>query len=291
MKQFKVIIFVLICTISIIMYFSIYTVSDNEWIIVTEFGNPVKIVKETGLYLKKTGFLQKVNRFDKRIDLFETQPTQLLLGDKNPIITVYYIAWRINDPRLFFESVGNTVNAKQKLNDMFSSHLGIVLGDYTIKNIINTNANEVKLCEIEEKIKKATTKSAEKSYGIIIEKVGIQRLAYPSVVMRAVYERMKSERSKEADKIKAEGKEQASKILSEADKQAKEILAEAEKKALILKGEGDKEAMKIYSKAYSESPDFFNFLNSLEMYKKVLNEKTTLILSTDSELFKYLEFK
>jgi membrane protease subunit HflC len=241
------------------------------------------------LYLKLPGFLQKVDRFDLRTVSYETQPIQLLLGDKNPIIVSCYIAWAIKEPLLFFQSVGYSQNAVQKLSDMVTSQLGIVLGDYYLGNIINIDPEQVKLIEIETRLRDNSNSSAQDKYGIHIAKIGIKRIAYPAIVIEAVYNRMKSERNKEAAKLRAEGKEEGMNIRTEADKRAKEIEAEAYKQSQILRGEGDRTAMNIYAEAYSQDPEFFDFLKSLETYTNILSKNTTLILSTDSELLKYLD--
>ena len=130
-----------------------------------------------------------------------------------------------------------------------------------------------------------------KNYGINVDYVGIQRLSYPSTIIKSVHDRMKSERAKEAAKIRAEGQEQADMIIAAADKKAREISAMANKEALIIRGEGDGDAMKIYSKAFQEDTEFFDFTKSLETYKKIFGRNTTLILSTDSELLKYFNIK
>jgi len=273
-------------------YFSTFTVDENEKAVVTRFGNPVETIEKAGLYIKRPGFLEKVNYFDKRTKIIETEPVQLLLKDKNPIITRVYIAWKIKNPLKYFETVGlNRKNSESKLGDIVNSQLGIVFGDYEIGNIINIEKDSVKLDEIEKTILKTSNENAIKKYGIEIVQTGIQRISYPSIVTNAVYERMKSERNKEAEKLKAEGKEAADIIRSAAKKEASEIVSVAEKEAMIIKGEGEKEAMRIYTQAFSKDTKFFDFLTSLEMYKKVMNDNTTLILSTDSELFKYLELK
>lgn len=279
-------ILILICLLS---YLCCYTVSEREWVIITQFGKPVKTVGKAGLDFKLPGIIQRVNRFEKRTDVFETQPIQLLLGDKNPIILNAYIAWRIENPMIFFQAIGYLGNAAQKLSDMVNSQLGSILGDYTIDNIINTTPKGIKLAEIEKKILFNSNQRAKEKYGIEIVQIGIQRVAYSSIVSDAVYARMKSERRKEAQKLRAEGREEASKIEAITDKETKDIMAEAYKKAEIIKGEGDKEAMKIYAEAYSKDPEFFDFLKSLETYEHILKTKSTLILSTESELFKYLD--
>ncbi len=272
-----------------ILFFSLFTVEEHQDVIITRFGKPVRTLKRAGIHLKFPGFLETINRFDKRIDMFETRPTQLLLGDKKPIIISCFVAWRISDPLLFFQSMGNSQNAELKLNDMVTSRLSIVLADYRDENIINVDRSRIRLKQIQQQVLETTNKSAMNKYGVSVMKIGIQRLAYPAIVINAVYDRMKSERKKEADKITAEGKEAANKIMVEADKKAREIKAAAEKQALILKGEGERTAMEIYAKAYGRDEAFFDFLQSLETYSQVLKDDATLILSTDSELFKYLQ--
>jgi membrane protease subunit HflC len=272
-------------------YFSLYTVAENELVIITRFGKPSRTIDQSGLHLKLPGLLESVNRFDKRSDLLETQPTQLLLGDKRPIIISCYALWKIHDPLLFFQSMGHMESAVQRIGDIISSKLSIVLADYTIDQIINTDAEKVLLDEIEEKVTMAVNDNSIAKYGVEIEKTGVQRLAYPAVVIDAVYERMKSERAKEADKIRAEGQEVAQKITVGAEKKAREIKAEAQKEALILKGEGDHDSMVIYAKAYEQGGDFFGFLQSLETYSNILGRDTTMIISTESDLFKYLQIE
>lgn len=267
---------------------SAFVVQEKEYAIVTQFGKPVRIIKEAGLYFKLPGFLQTVNRFDGRLNVFETQPIQLLLADKNPLILSCYVTWKIGDPLTFFQSMGGEENAAVKINDMIGSQLGNILGDYTLDNVINTSRNQVKSEEIEERLTAGANKRLGNKYGVIIVATGVKRMVYPSIVSDAVYERMKSERRKEADKLRAEGHEEAAKIQAEANKEAKGIRTEAYKIAQVIKGEGDAEAMKTYAEAYGKDLEFFDFMKSLETYQNVLKEKSTLILSTDSELFKYI---
>lgn len=272
----------------IFMFTAAYTVNEQEYAIITQFGKPVRIVEEAGLYFKLPGFLQKINRIDKFVKNFTTQPIQLLLGDKNPVILTCYVCWQIEDPLSFFESLSTNLIAAQKLGDMVNSQLGGVLGDYTINNIINTQTEMVKLEEIENKIIENANKNTRESYGIKIVSLGFRRILYPSIVADSVYERMQAEREKEARKFRAEGKEEASKIEASTDKKVAEILADAYKQAEIIKGEGDKRAMEVYADAYSKNPDFFEYSKSLETYCDILKNNSTVILSTDSDLFKFL---
>ncbi len=287
----KLAIFILISLVLILVYLTAFIVNETEYAIVTQFGKPINIIKEAGLYFKLPGFIQKINRLDKRTDILITQPLQLLLGDKNPIILTCYACWRIDNPLLFFQSIINKEVAQQKINDMINSHLGSTLCDYTIENIINTDPEQVKLQEIEDKIVTHSNEKTMKRYGIEIISVGIRGINYPSIVAQSVYDRMRAEREKEAKRHRAEGEEAAAKIRAETDKEVAQIQSEAYKQSEIIKGKGDKEAIKIYADAYGQDPEFFTFLKSHETLKEILQDKATVILSTDSELLKYLDYQ
>ncbi len=272
-------------------YLCCYVVQENEVVILTEFGKTVDVKKEPGLYYKKPGFIQTVNRLDKRLHLFKSQPSTITLHDKNPIIVSCLICWKIDEPELFFRRVRSIENASTKIGDMIYNQLGSVLGTYDLDNLINIEPGMVKLDEIETKVLDNTNRSAKEQYGIVIKRVGIRRLAYPAIVERSVYSRMRAEREKEAKKYRAEGREESDKIESESDKEVKRIMADAYRDAQIAKGKGDNEAMRIYAEAYGKDTEFYEFLKSLEIYKQTLRENSTLILSTDSELFKHLNYK
>jgi len=267
---------------------STFTVSEREYVVLTQFGKRTRTITGSGLYRKRPGFLETVNRLDKRTHVFTTQPIQLLLGDQNPIVLTCYVCWRVRDPLLFFQSLVTGEIAAQKLGDMINSQLGSVLGDYSLSNIINTAQQEIKITEIEDRILKNTNERTKEKYGLEVVQVGIRRLAYPTIVEDAVYSRMRSERQKEANKYRAEGQEAAVKIKAKVDREVTEILAEAYKKAEGLKGEGDQQALKIYSEAYGKDEEFIEFMTSMEAYKQILSQKSTLVLSTDSDLLRYL---
>lgn len=268
---------------------STFTVSEGEYVVLTQFGKPTRTLDASGLYLKRPGFLETVNRIDRRTHVFTTQPIQLLLGDQNPIVLTCYVCWRVRDPLLFFQSLVSADIAGQKLGDMINSQLGSVLGDYTLASVINTSPGQVRIGEIEESIRDSTNQRTRDKYGIEVVQVGIRRLAYPTIVADAVYNRMRSEREKEAKKYRAEGREEATKMKARADREVKEILAEAYRSAEILRGEGDEKALEIYAEAYGKDREFFEFTKSMELYRKVLGPNSTVILSTDSDLFRYLE--
>jgi membrane protease subunit HflC len=290
MKQLKKTIFLLgfAALIFIFCFLIMFTVSEKEYAIITRFGKPVRIIEHSGLQFKLPGFFETVNRIDRRINVFVTQPIQLLLGDKNPIILTCYVCWRVYNPALFFQSVTIVESAQQKLGDMINSQLGIVLGDYQLNQIINTDLQKGKLREIESRILKNANENVKSKYGLEILQLGIRRLNYPSIVAKAVFNRMQSEREKEAKKYRAEGTEEAAKIEAQTDKEVSEILAKAYQESETVKGKGDREAIRIYAEAYSQDPELFNFMKSIELYEELLQGKSTLVISTDTDLFKYL---
>jgi len=272
------------------VYLCAFIVNENEYAIITRFGKTVRILEEPGQYFKQPGLLETVNRLDKRTHIFKSQPITLLLHDQNPIILACYICWQISDPKLYFQRVKTSENASQKIGDMINSQLGSVIGNYSLHNIINVEADDVKPDDIENGVCQNTQDKTREEYGIQIVRVGIRRLAYPAIVENSVYSRMRAEREKEARKFRAEGSEEAAKIEAETDLEVKKLMAEAYRDAQIRKGNGDKEAMRIYAEAYGKDKDFYEFLKSLDIYKKTLQENTTLIFSTESELFKHLNY-
>ncbi|MBN2319403.1 MAG: protease modulator HflC [Acidobacteria bacterium] len=288
MKKIIFVLFIFII-LGLVMYGSLFSVNEGQSVILTQWGKPVKTIEKSGLNIKWPW--QKINLFDHRINCFEAQTLQLLLKDKNPIIVTCYIAWKLDNPELFFQSLNNVDNARLKLGDMVNSQLGIIISDYEVDKIINTVPENVKLQEIYEKIKKEANTRAQNKYGIEVIEVGLKKILYPSIVSNAVYQRMKAERTKEAVKYTAEGEEEATKIRANTDREVKELLAKAYREAEEIKGEGDKEALKIYADAYSKDPEFFKFVKSLQVYSEIMDKNTTLVLSTDSELFEYLNSK
>ena len=267
---------------------SVFIVSEKEIAIVTRFGKPTRIILEAGSYFKLPFFLEEVNRFDKRIQVFKPRPIQLSLKEQKPIIVSCYVCWQIESPLPFFQALATADNAQMKLSDMVTSHLGNVLGEYPLENIINTDPKKVKLNEIEDKILTGSNDQARKDYGLKVVDVGIRRITYPTAVTRTVYDRMETDRQKEAKKYRAEGGKAAAKIEAEADRKVADIMAEANKSAEIIKGEGDRDAIRIRGETARKAPEIFAFLDSLETYRKILGRETTLILSTDSYLFHYL---
>ena len=207
------------------------------------------------------------------------------------IIVQCFVCWRIDDPLEFFQAVGNNTSAATNINDIVCAQLGSILGNYEMSSIISTEKDAVKIKEIEKIITENSNKKTMDSYGIEIKEIGICRLALPQDNVESVYKRMKSERESIANKYRAEGREKADIIRSEANKIQSNILSEAYKDAEIIKGEGDAAATKIYAEAFEKDSAFYRFIRTLESYKKIIDDKTTVVLSSKSDLFKYLNKK
>ncbi|OGL47151.1 MAG: HflC protein [Candidatus Schekmanbacteria bacterium RBG_13_48_7] len=292
MKQKNLFWIILICVI-VMLITCLYQIHEAEYALVTQFGRPIikKLTFDPGLHYKLPWPFQVVQRFDKRIQIYQTPLIEYLTGDKKNIVLQAFVCWKIVDPLEFFRAIRSIDSATQKLDDIICSSIGASLGDYKMSNLVSTNAEEITVSKMEEIICTRATNKIKQSYGISIVKIGISRIALPEDNAKSVYRRMIAERSSIANEYRALGKEEADKIKSQADREKSDLLAEAYKQAQIIKGEGEAESARIYASAYEEAPEFFKLLRILEAYKKILDSKTTLVLSSDSELLHYLNGK
>jgi membrane protease subunit HflC len=264
-----------------------FTVSESEVAVVTQFGKPVRIIQEAGLNFKWPVPVQKVNRFDRRLQLFESRLVEFLTKDKKNIVIKCYVCWQIQEPMKFFQSVGLASAAQQKLEDILISKGGAAIGDFEFESLISLDM-AVRLSGLERRIQENLEAQTLRDYGIRIVEVGVSQLALPEANAYSVYNRMRAERKAIANKYRAEGREQAAIIRAGADREKSDILSKAYEEGQVIMGEGEAEAARIYADAFSKDPDFYQFWRTLETYRKILDEKTTLVLSEDSELFKYL---
>jgi len=261
---------------------TLFTVGEWERAIVIEFGKPVRSINDPGLEVK-IPFIQTVLKFEKRLLEYDAAPKELLTQDKQQIIVDNYSRWRIIDPLLFYQTLRNEAGAQSRLDDIMYSDLRENLGRHTKQEIVSTKRAEI----MQEILAKSKKKALE--YGIELADLRIKRVDLPEKNEQNVFERMRTERERMAKKFRAEGEEEARKITSEADRQEKVILAVAGKDADIIRGEGEARAANIYAKAYNQDPDFYSFQRTLESYDISLQEGTTLVLSPDSEYFRYLK--
>ena len=275
-----------VVAVVIFLWLSFFTVRETEFVLVTQFGRPVYTVNEAGLSMK--WFFQTANYFDRRLRIYNPRPSEFLTRDKKNLVIESYVAWKIQDPKRFIETVGDPVAAEMRLHDIVWSGLSAALGTHDLESIISTALETVNAREMLDNLTSRSERSALEQYGIQVVDVRIKRINLPEQNKQSVYARMRAERERIARQYRAEGEEQALRIRADADRQKEEILSVAYKEAEKVKGEGDAESTRTYSNAYSRNPRFYKLMRTLEAYKKILDDKTTAILSSDSELLKIL---
>lgn len=284
----KILVGVILGLVLLTLNLIVYTVDITEYAVVTQFGNPVNTVLQPGLRIKLPEPIQSVQRFDNRVQIYEAEPLELLTSDKKSVKVDYYGTWRITDPVTYLKTVKDKVGAEARLQDVFSSSLGVKLGQYNLDELISVDTNKLKLnAMMQDTVQKSKEKAKE--YGIEVVDAQIKVLNFPEANKQSVFARMKAEREQMAKKYRSEGSEEAAKIRADAEKEQKILLSEAYKQAQKLKGEGDAEAIKIYGEAFQKDPKFYEFTRALETYEKTIDEKTTLVLPSNSEILKYLE--
>ena len=277
---------VIAAVVLVVLLRSFYTARETEYVLITEFGKPLYAADGAGLHAK--WFWQSATRLDKRTRLYSSQPSEFLTRDKKNLVVEPYVAWKIEDPRRFIETVGDEGAAEMRLHDVVWSGLAAALGQQELQALVSPAPEAVRTSDLLDRLTEATGVAALRQYGVRIVDVRIRRLNLPEQNKQAVFARMRAERERIARQYRAEGEEQALRIRADADRQKEEILSAAYRDAERVKGEGDADSTRIYSQAYSKNPRFYKLLRTLEAYKKILDDKTTAILSSDSELLRVL---
>jgi membrane protease subunit HflC len=263
------------------MMAGLFIVDETEQVIIIQLGKHVRTIQEPGLYFK-IPFIQTVCRFENRVLEYDAAPAKIITSDKKHLVIDNYARWRIIDPLKFYQTVRNEFGAQSRLDDIVFSEIREELARHTLTEIVSINREAI----MDEVGKRCDEKTRE--YGIQVIDVRIKRADLPEEVTHSVYARMKAERERIAKKYRSEGEEEAAKIRALADKERTLLLANSYKRAQIIRGEGDAEAARIYASALKRDPEFYSFLRTLEAYRKCLAQETTIILSSDGELFKYL---
>ncbi|HEX4967132.1 MAG TPA: protease modulator HflC [Nitrospiraceae bacterium] len=260
----------------------LFTVDITQSAIVVQLGKPVRNITEPGLYVK-VPFIQEVTYFDNRLLDYDSQAQDVITQDKKTLLLDNYAKWRIVDPLKVYQNFQTQRGARQRLNDIIYSELRVELGRHDLLEIVADHRADL--------MKIVTQRSHEKAsaYGIEIQDVRIKRADLPEQNEKAVFARMQAERERQAKQYRAEGAEEAQKIRSEAEKDREIILAQAYKESEELRGAGDAKAFKVYAEAYRQDAHFFEFTRSMEAYKKTFKDKSTLVVSPDSEFLHYLK--
>ena len=263
------------------IYFSVFIVKEVNQAIVLQFGDPKRIIMNPGINFK-IPFIQNVVFLDKRILNLDTPPEEVIASDQKRLIVDAFARFQIVDPLKFYISVGNERVARSRLSTIINSRIRSVLGTQRLQTLLSADrTNQMSL------IQDGVNNEAE-NFGIKIVDVRIKRADLPQANSDAIYKRMQTEREREAKEFRAKGAEMAAEITANADKEVTVILANAEKSSQILKGEGDGTRNKIFADAFGQDPEFFAFYRAMQAYEKALiGGETSLILSPDSEFFKF----
>jgi len=261
---------------------TVFIVDETEQVVILAFGKPVRTITEPGINMKVPFPLQEKIRFDDRLLEYDSPPEEILSKDKKTLIVDNYVRWRIVDPLQFLKTVQAIPTALSRMDDIVYSELRRELGTHDMVEIITENRE--KLMEIVT----FNSNNATLDYGIEVLDVRIRRVDLPAENEESIYARMEAERNRQANKFRSEGEEEAQKIRASTDRDKTIILADAYKEAERIRGEGDAKAVEVYANAYSADPKFYEFVRTLDMYKKVVDDKTTLVLPADSRLFKLL---
>jgi membrane protease subunit HflC len=292
----------------VLLYASVYTVSETEQVIITQFGKPVGgPVTEAGLHLM-VPFIQTLHRFDKRWLAFDGDPNQIPTKDKKYIWVETYARWRIADPLRFYQAVGDERGGQSRLDDVVDGQTRNAVASFDLIEIVRSTNRPFQVTEelegigsaeamtkIEvgrEKIAQVVLKKAAEitpQFGIELEDVRFKRLNYIDTVQQKVFERMISERRRIAERSRSEGQGRAAEIRGEKERDILGATSLGYKSAQELKGAADAKATSIYARSYAKDPELYQFLKSMETLKEGLDPETWLILSTDTELLKYLK--
>jgi membrane protease subunit HflC len=277
MTRWIAVIFVVVAT----LWSSVVIIDEREIAIVTQFGEYKRAFARPGLYFK-VPFVQDVMRMDSRIQLNDAAPTEYLTVDKKRLLADPITRWRVVDPLKFYTTVHDESGASARLQDVVNSELRRELATREFDAIIGSERDTM----MAEVATNARTKCRD--FGINIVDVRIKRADLPNEVEESVFGRMRAERERVAKQYRSEGEGEAAKIRAETDKERTILLAKAYETSQKIRGEGDAQSTTTYAKAYDKNPEFYAFMRSLDAYEKLMGEKSSLVISTGSELFKYL---
>ena len=305
MKNAKWIIIGIIAFVAlIVLNAAFYTIDQREQAVITQFGEPVRVVTEPGLHIK-TPFIQQITFFEKRILEWDGRPEEIPTKDKKFIMVDTYARWKIIDPLKFYQSVGDELNAQTRLDNVIDATVRDFITDNVLIEVVrNSNqplvqseGEEIERIDVEiflgrEKLtREIFVKASEMTpqYGIELIDVRVKHINYVQSVREKIFSRMIAERERIAEEYRSEGQGERSRIIGDLQRDLKQITSEAYKIAEEIKGKADGTSTKIYASAYNKDPEFYSFTKALESYPDAIGKESFLILTTDSDFFKYLK--
>ncbi len=277
---------IVVAAFGLIAFSMLFIVEQTQQGIVLQFGEPKRTLREPGLNWKLP-FIQDVVFYENRvISTISSDSDEVILADQKRLEVDTYARYRIVDPLLFYQTVRNVRGAEQRLDAMIDSSVRRVLGGTTLVDLLSSARSAI-IRDISSEVNRSA-----KSLGLEIVDVRIRRADYPDATSQNIFNRMKSEREREAKEFRATGEEEAQKIRADADKTVTVMLAEARRESEILRGQGDALSIKIYADAFGQDEEFFAFYRSMQAYRKTFTDDgTSLVISPDSEFFRYFGYK
>ena len=266
---------------AIVGYSSLFTVYQTRLALVVRLGQPVKIVTEPGLNFKLP-FVDSVIYVDKRILDLENAAAEVIASDQKRLVVDAFARYRINNALLFYQSVGTVDAANSRLSTLLNAALRRVLGEATLTHVVRDDRSAL-MARVREQVDREAA-----AFGITVVDVRIRRADLPAENSQAVYDRMKSERKREATEFRAQGSQRAQEIRARADRDITVIIADAQSKGDTMRGEGEAERNRIFAEAFGKDPDFFAFYRSMQAYESGLRHNDTrMVLKPDSDFFRY----
>ncbi|NUO08330.1 MAG: protease modulator HflC [Candidatus Brocadia sp.] len=307
-KPVIIIMLISLAVVLICLRASLYVTDIRLQAVITQFGKPVRTVTEPGLYVKAP-FIQEVRYFDKRLLEWSGEPSDILTMDKENIVVGTWARWKVIDSLKFYTSLGTEARGQGVLDEVIESAVKNVVSSYTLKEVLrNTNrkleyttkeleeAEDIKKVlirmgrdNIVEEIRKMASRALEGRYGIELVDVRVKYINYVEAVIPKIYDRMRSERIRIANRYESEGRKAEAEILGSMKRELERIESEGYRTAEEIKGQADAEAVKIYAEAYEKAPEFYSFTKTLETYESTFNKQTHLVLTTDGDYFRYLK--
>jgi membrane protease subunit HflC len=272
--------------LAFISYNTLYVVQQTQQAIVLQFGEPKRTVQTPGLNWK-IPFIQNVIFYENRVlSMVSQESEQVILSDQKRLEVDTYARYSIVDPLKFYQTVRTIRIAQERLEAMVDSSTRRVLGNHSLVDILSEKRNDI-ISTIRNEVN-----ASSEALGISILDVRIRRADYPDATSQNIFNRMKSEREREAKEFRATGEEEAQKIRATANKERTVLIAEARRSAEIIRGSGDSKSIAIYAEAFGVDEDFYSFYRSMQAYRKSFSENTTsMLLSPDSEFFRYFGSK
>lgn len=291
----------------------VFFVDETQYVYVTQFGRPLRLHCEPGLAVKWP--YQGLRRFDRRLQIYEPPPREILTQDKENLNFEWFVCWRLPGVTFvsdeaqrrgdesstqsvpveieryvdrFMKSLGTPAAAERRLEERIQAALAAEIGRTRLDQLVSLDAEQLALSEISRNVTDRIREMAAEQFGIEVVDVRLKRFSYPDAVKPAVYAEIRSERERVAVQYRAEGASEKAKIESLADLRRDQLLAQAEREATAVRGEGEAKAIEIFNAAHRQNAEFYRLLKTLDTYRSILDDQTTVVLSADSPLLKLL---